>query len=120
MGVFFSALTRNQIISAVLTFLGLAGPVLALIRQPSVGWGSAQVIGPGIAGLALLAAFLVHERRTSDPMLPLGLVGPHLTSAPYVIVAHGGEITGYARTLGSRQLARRVMRGAAATISLSP
>ncbi|MDQ1447114.1 MAG: phosphatidyl-myo-inositol dimannoside synthase [Actinomycetota bacterium] len=49
-----------------------------------------------------------------DPMLPLGLVGPHLTAAPYVIVAHGGEITGYARTVGSRGLARRVMRGAAA------
>src|SRR5262249_3128038 len=24
-----------------------------------------------------------------DPMLPLGLVGPKLTAAPYVIVAHG-------------------------------
>src|SRR5207244_9112178 len=41
-------------LGALLTFLGLAGPVLALIRQPSVGWGSAQVIGPGIAGLVLL------------------------------------------------------------------
>ena len=28
-----------------------------------------------------------------DPMLPLGLVGPRLTAAPYVVVAHGGEIT---------------------------
>jgi phosphatidylinositol alpha-1,6-mannosyltransferase len=52
-----------------------------------------------------------------DPMLPLGLVGPHLTAAPYVIVAHGGEITGYARTVGSRGLARRVMRGAAAVVA---
>jgi phosphatidyl-myo-inositol dimannoside synthase len=52
-----------------------------------------------------------------DPMMPLGLVGPHLTAAPYVIVAHGGEITGYARTVGSRGLARRVMRGAAAVVA---
>ena len=36
-----------------------------------------------------------------DPMLPLGLVGPRLDAAPYVVVAHGGEITGYARTLGT-------------------
>ncbi len=28
-----------------------------------------------------------------DPMLPLGLVGPWLTASPYVIVAHGAEIT---------------------------
>jgi len=52
-----------------------------------------------------------------DPMLPLGLVGPRLTAAPYVVVAHGGEITGYARTIGSRGLARRVMRGAAAVVA---
>jgi phosphatidylinositol alpha-1,6-mannosyltransferase len=52
-----------------------------------------------------------------DPMLPLGLVGPRLTAAPYVVVAHGGEITGYARTIGSRALARRVMRNAAAVVA---
>jgi phosphatidylinositol alpha-1,6-mannosyltransferase len=52
-----------------------------------------------------------------DPMLPLGLVGPHLTAAPYVVIAHGSEITGYARMPGSRRLARRVMRGAAAVVA---
>src|SRR5439155_7318737 len=52
-----------------------------------------------------------------DPMLPLGLVGPRLRAAPYVVVAHGGEITGYARTIGSRSLARRVMRGAGAVVA---
>jgi hypothetical protein len=57
----------------VLTFLGLAGPVLALIRQPVVGWGSIEVWGTGIAGVVLLAIFLWHEHRTPAPMLPLGL-----------------------------------------------
>jgi EmrB/QacA subfamily drug resistance transporter len=60
-------------LGAVLTALGLAGPVLALIRQPEVGWGSPEVWGPGLGGIVLLALFLVHERRTSHPMLPLGL-----------------------------------------------
>ncbi len=60
-------------LGAALTAFGLAGPVLALIRQPAVGWGSAQVWGPLIAGVLLLAAFLVHESRTAHPMLPLGL-----------------------------------------------
>jgi EmrB/QacA subfamily drug resistance transporter len=58
---------------AALTFFGLLGPVLALIRQPTVGWGSIQVWGPGLGGLALLVAFVAHERRTTAPMLPLGL-----------------------------------------------
>ena len=64
---------RVDWLGAALTFFGLAGPVLALIRQPVVGWSSAQVWGPGLAGPALLAVFLAHERRTPEPMLPLGL-----------------------------------------------
>ncbi|HET6550241.1 MAG TPA: MFS transporter [Solirubrobacter sp.] len=64
---------RLDWLGAVLTVLGLAGPVLALIRQPIAGWGSVEVWLPGLGGLALLALFVVHERRTSAPMLPLEL-----------------------------------------------
>ncbi len=64
---------RVDWLGAWLTFLGLAGPVLALIREPVVGWSSAQVWVPGLGGLALLGAFLLHERRSPAPMLPLGL-----------------------------------------------
>jgi EmrB/QacA subfamily drug resistance transporter len=65
--------TRVDWLGAALTALGLAGPVVALIREPAVGWSSSQVWGPAAGGIALLAAFLVHERRTPAPMLPLGL-----------------------------------------------
>jgi EmrB/QacA subfamily drug resistance transporter len=68
---------RVDWLGAVLTFFGLAGPVLALIREPDVGWGSAQVWAPALGGIALLAAFLVHESRTPNPMLPLGLFRRH-------------------------------------------
>ncbi len=64
---------RVDWLGAVLTFFGLAGPVLALIREPVVGWGSPQVWGPGIGGIVLLALFVAHEARTPAPMLPLGL-----------------------------------------------
>ncbi len=60
-------------LGAALTFFGLAGPVLALIRQPAVGWSSPQVWAPALGGLALLALFVVHEQRTQSPMLPLSL-----------------------------------------------
>jgi hypothetical protein len=60
-------------LGAALCVLGLAGPVLALIRQPEVGWGSPEVWGVGLAGLALFGAFLVWESRTEHPMLPLAL-----------------------------------------------
>ena len=60
-------------LGAALTVLGLAGPVLALIRQPSVGWGSPEVWATGLGGLALFGLFLAHEARTPHPMLPLEL-----------------------------------------------
>ena len=68
-----AAHARVDWLGAVLTFVGLAGPVLALIRQPVVGWGSPEVWGSGLGGLVLLGLFLAHERRTPEPMLPLGL-----------------------------------------------
>ena len=68
-----TAHVRLDWIGAVLTFFGLAGPVLALIRQPVVGWSSIEVWGPGIAGIVLLGLFVLHEHRTASPMLPLGL-----------------------------------------------
>src|SRR6266700_1220266 len=60
-------------LGAALTFLGLAGPVLALIRLPDAGWGSPQVWGSGLGGLALLGFFVLHERRTLEPAVPLAL-----------------------------------------------
>ncbi|HUA44959.1 MAG TPA: DHA2 family efflux MFS transporter permease subunit [Solirubrobacteraceae bacterium] len=65
--------TRIDWVGAVLTFFGLAGPVLALIRQPVVGWASPEVWVPMIGGFALLGAFVLWESRVPYPMLPLGL-----------------------------------------------
>jgi EmrB/QacA subfamily drug resistance transporter len=60
-------------LGAALCALGLAGPVFALIRQPTLGWGSPGVIGPAVAGVVLFATFLWWEAHTPYPMLPLGL-----------------------------------------------
>jgi EmrB/QacA subfamily drug resistance transporter len=58
---------------AALSFVALAGPTLALIRQPQSGWGAPDVIMPLLAGLAFFALFLWRESTTPHPMLPLGL-----------------------------------------------
>lgn len=58
---------------AILCALGLAGVVLALIEQPSHGWGDPLVALPLVLGAACLALFVAQERRSPDPMLPLGL-----------------------------------------------
>ena len=57
----------------VLSFFALAGPTLALIRQPQSGWGAPDVALPALAGALFLVAFLVRESRARYPMLPLDL-----------------------------------------------
>jgi EmrB/QacA subfamily drug resistance transporter len=62
-----------DVLGGLLCALGLGGPVFALIEQPRLGWSSPGVFLPLLAGVLLLVAFLAHEARTRDPMLPLGL-----------------------------------------------
>jgi EmrB/QacA subfamily drug resistance transporter len=58
---------------AILCALGLGGPVFALIEQPSYGWSDPRVAVPLAVGLVLLVAFVLWERRSPDPMMPLHL-----------------------------------------------
>ena len=62
-----------DVVGGILCALGLAGPVFALIEQPQYGWGDARVAVPLVGGVLLLAAFLVWERRSPHPMMPLYL-----------------------------------------------
>jgi EmrB/QacA subfamily drug resistance transporter len=53
--------------------LGLFGVVLGLIRGNADGWTSPLVLTAIGAGVALVAAFLLWERRAAHPMVPLSL-----------------------------------------------
>jgi EmrB/QacA subfamily drug resistance transporter len=64
---------RVDWVGGVLSLLGLAGPVFALIRQPQRGWDDPEVLAPLAVGAVLIAAFLRREATTPQPMLPLGL-----------------------------------------------
>jgi len=57
----------------VLASTGLFGLVLGLVRGNTLGWTSTYVVAALAAGLALLAAFVVWERRTTSPLLPMRL-----------------------------------------------
>jgi EmrB/QacA subfamily drug resistance transporter len=57
-------------LGAVLVSSGLALLVYAISEAPNVGWGTARTILLLIAAVALLVAFLVNERRVTDPLMP--------------------------------------------------
>ncbi len=50
---------------------GVFGIVFGLIRSQTLGWGAGQVVVSLAAGALLLVAFVVQERRTAEPMLPM-------------------------------------------------
>jgi len=64
---------RIDVVGAMLAAVGLAGPVFALVEQPSRGWLDPVVLAALIGGAALLMAFVLWELRAPDPMLPCGL-----------------------------------------------
>jgi EmrB/QacA subfamily drug resistance transporter len=55
----------------VLVSAGLFGIVWGLVRGNDAGWGSLEVVGALVAGLALVAAFVAWELRAPAPMLPM-------------------------------------------------
>ncbi len=63
--------SRLDLPGLALASTGLFGIVFGLVRAQSLGWGSATILASLIAGAALLAAFVVWERHTREPMLPM-------------------------------------------------
>ncbi len=55
----------------VLASTGAFGVVFGLVRAQSLGWTSATVLGCLIGGALLLVGFVLRERATSEPMLPM-------------------------------------------------
>jgi EmrB/QacA subfamily drug resistance transporter len=64
---------RLDIVGLVLATAGLFSITWAIVRTDTIGWGSTGVILPLLVGVAIMAAFLLWERRTPHPMLPLAL-----------------------------------------------
>jgi EmrB/QacA subfamily drug resistance transporter len=67
----FGAAHRLDVAGLGLGSAGLFGIVFGLIRSQSLGWTSAEVIVSLAAGVALIVAFIVQERRSAAPMLPM-------------------------------------------------
>ncbi|MFI6093887.1 MFS transporter [Streptomyces sp. NPDC051218] len=60
--------------------LGVTLIVFALVQGPGSGWLSPAILGSAVAGLLLIGAFFVIERRSSDPLMP-----PRLLANPNLV-----------------------------------
>ncbi|MDR7384561.1 EmrB/QacA subfamily drug resistance transporter [Promicromonospora iranensis] len=104
---------RIDVPGASLAAFGLAGVVFGLIEGERLGWTSPAVLGSVLVGAAMLVAFVLHQRRAADPMLPLRLFGARnfawgnlATFAIYGALSLGGfvltlflqQVAGYSAT----------------------
>ena len=60
---------------AITSTLGMGSLVYGLVQAASNGWSDPLAIVPMIAGLLLLAAFVLVELRAAEPITPLRLFG---------------------------------------------
>ena len=74
---------RLDIRGAALTALGLGGLTYALIEAP--GGATAPVVLAGAGGIAALVAFLLVERRSPNPMVPLDIFNSDQFTAANVL-----------------------------------
>jgi EmrB/QacA subfamily drug resistance transporter len=85
--------------------VGLFCVVWGVVRSNTLGWGSAEVIGFIVAGIAIIGAFLVIESRSKYPMLPLRFFRSRQFSA-----ANGASVAMYFGMFGSIFLLTQFMQ----------
>jgi len=77
---------RLDPIGAVLSIVGLALVLYAIIEAPVKGWTSAESLVVGSIGLAVCIAFVVWEARSAHPMLDISFFRkPRFTAAAMAI-----------------------------------
>jgi hypothetical protein len=67
--------SRADPLGAALSFVGLGTLLWAIIEAPGRGWSSPPIIGSMAAAVVILGIFVVRERRTDHPLLPLRFFG---------------------------------------------
>lgn len=81
---------RLDVVGTVTIVLGLVGIVFGLGNAASNGWTDPVTLGSVVAGLALLVAFVVVERRAAYPLLPLRVLLDRTRGAAYLAVGTSG------------------------------
>ncbi|MCX4745299.1 MFS transporter [Kitasatospora sp. NBC_01287] len=69
---------------AVTGTLGSTALVYGFLRAAERGWGDPLAVGGFAAALVLLAAFVLHERRAAQPLLPLELLRERSRAGAYL------------------------------------
>lgn len=81
---------RPDLAGTVAVVLGLAGLVYGLGTAETHGWHDVRTLGPTLIGAALIAVFVLIERRAEHPLLPLRVVLDRVRGAAYLSLGIAG------------------------------
>ncbi|WP_433663432.1 MFS transporter [Nocardia sp. CA-128927] len=84
------ARVRPDIAGTAAAVFGLVGIVYGLGNAESHGWNNPATLVPVSAGVLLVAAFVLIERRTQHPLLPLYVLLDRVRGSAYLTVAITG------------------------------
>lgn len=65
--------TRLDVPGAVTGTIGVLAVVFALVQAPESGWTAPVTFVPGVVGVVFLVAFVLVQRSTREPLVPLTL-----------------------------------------------
>jgi EmrB/QacA subfamily drug resistance transporter len=72
-----------DLVGAVTSTLGMTGLVYGIVRSASAGWGDPLTVASLVAGVVLLALFILVERRAPQPIMPLRLFASRERTGAY-------------------------------------
>jgi EmrB/QacA subfamily drug resistance transporter len=75
---------RLDVPGSLLAVGGLVGIVYGFSQAAASGWGAAPTVGPIVAGVVLLGAFALVERRVTHPLVPLGIIADRTRGPAYL------------------------------------
>ena len=75
---------HHDLLGALSCTVGVTGIVFGLVEAGQDGWASPLTVGSFVLGAVMLVAFLWHEGRAAEPILPLRLLTNRTRSAANV------------------------------------
>lgn len=72
---------------AIIVALGLVGIVLGFAQAGTAGWGAPSTLVPLAVGAVLLVVFVLIERRTAHPLLPLQVITDRMRATSFGVLA---------------------------------
>nr|QRV62356.1 drug resistance transporter [Verrucosispora sp.] len=74
-----------DLLGAFLVTAGLMLGVYTIVKVGEYGWGSSHTLGLGALSVALLAGFVIRQKRAANPLVPLSLFRSRIVSGANLV-----------------------------------